>query len=89
MKSVNLNLIDFKLVELIMKCVFYSDNENMFNVYLNEFFCSFYYVIDRGSIIFYVCERKYFFDFILVRFFRRLEGKFVFIFVNKEGKIFV
>lgn len=46
MKSVNLNLIDFKLVELIMKCVFYSDNENMFNVYLNEFFCSFYYVID-------------------------------------------
>lgn len=86
MKSVNLNLTDQKSAKLIMTCVLYGGNENMFNMFLNEFPCSFYHVTDRGSTILHVCERKRFSDSTLLRLLRRSEGKFVFTSVDKEGR---
>lgn len=85
-KSVNLNLTDLKSAELIMKCVHEGGNEIMFNMFLNEFSCSFYHVTDRGNTILHVCERKNFSDSTLLRLLRRSEGEFLFTFVNEEGK---
>lgn len=86
MKSVNLNLTDLKSAKLIMKCVLGGGNENMFNLFLNEFSCSFYHVTEWGDTILHVCERENFSDSTLLRLLRRSEGEFVFTFVNKEGK---
>lgn len=86
MKRVHFKLTDLQAAELLMKCVLFSHNEDMFNVFLNEFPCSLYYVTDQGNTILHVCEEIHFSDSTLLRLLRRSEGKFVFTFVNEEGR---
>lgn len=62
----------------------------MFIVFLDKFECKFdFCILDENIIIFYVCEMNNFFDFILLRFFLRLEGKCMFNFEDMDEMIFV
>lgn len=56
MKNVYFKLNLFKVVYMSIECVKCSGNEDMFNVFLNEFLCDFNNCIFLGSIIFYFCE---------------------------------
>lgn len=78
MKNVNFKMNSRKAAIMIIECVKCSGNEEMFNVFLNEFQCDFKNCTYLGNTILHACEAQNFSDSTLLRILQRPEGKSMF-----------